>query len=335
LRLGRDLPADVAALDAKPEVARSLGFEGVKVIGIGATVKAAPLKQIQTALKYLTVKVPGYDFYVFSGNWAQLAARNHRPNIWYCHTPPRLLYDLNESYAQRLNPVVRVGFRAWTWVQRLLDQRNMRYVDRVVANSENTRQRIRTYYGIDAPVLHAPVDTTKYYNKPAEDYWLSVGRIYPEKRVELQVEAFRKMPGKKLKIVGPKGGRYADDVLANLPANVEYLGEADDARLKELYARCRGLICTAGDEDFGITVIEAMASGKPAVAVDEGGYRETVVDGVTGRLCRADADSITEAVKEVDRDPLGFRLACGKRAREFDTAVFNGRLKELIGGKTG
>jgi len=101
------------------------------------------------------------------------------------------------------------------------------------------------------------------------------------------------------------------------------LGEVSEEELIDLYAQCKGLICTAMDEDFGLTPVEAMASGKPVVAVKEGGFLETVVDGVTGRLVEARSDSIIEAVLEVSEEGcLPYKEACIERARGFSEDTF-------------
>ncbi len=103
-----------------------------------------------------------------------------------------------------------------------------------------------------------------------------MNRLYPEKRIELQIEAFRRMPEENLVVVGgfAKGdhaSRYAENLIKNLPPNARFLGEVTEEELQDLYARCRGLVCTALNEDYGLTPLEAMASGKPVIAIDEGG----------------------------------------------------------------
>jgi glycosyltransferase involved in cell wall biosynthesis len=330
LRLARDFNAVVKCLDYNPKVQDELGFNDVQVKEIGKTPNLIGLKQTLTSLKYRNLSISGYDLHIFSGNWCQLAAKRHHPNIWYCHTPPRLLYDLNETYKKKLHPIVQPLFRKWCGWLKAMDQENAKDIDIIIANSENTKERIRKFYCMEVEVIHAPVDTGKYMNNKAEDFWLSVNRIYPEKRIELQLEAFRMMPDKRLKIVGPIGGTYAESLLQKLPNNVTYLGALDDEYLTDLYSRCRGLVCTSADEDFGITAIEAMASGKPVIAVDEGGYRETVVDGVTGRLTASDAKSRAEAISEVDEDVEGYQFACQKRAAEYDTFVFNKKFGKVV-----
>jgi glycosyltransferase involved in cell wall biosynthesis len=112
--------------------------------------------------------------------------------------------------------------------------------------------------------------------------------------------------------------------------NVTVLSEIPEEKLIELYGRCRGLIATSRDEPFGMNAVEAMASGKPVIAVKEGGYRETIVDDVTGALVDASEAGIIDGVKLIGRDPSKYRDACICQARKFDVAVFLRGIAGLI-----
>jgi glycosyltransferase involved in cell wall biosynthesis len=163
-----------------------------------------------------------------------------------------------------------------------------------------------------------------------------VNRLYPEKRIELQVEAFRIVPEERLVIVGgyAKGdhaSRYAEKIGRDLPPNVSLCGEVSEDVLRSLYSRCKGHICTAIDEDYGLTPLEAMASGKPVVAVNEGGYRETVT-GQTGLLVEPNVDKIAGAVRFIAKDPARYREHCFNRAKEFDIAEFRNQIEAAIPG---
>ena len=151
----------------------------------------------------------------------------------------------------------------------------MRQVERIATNSENTARRIREYLGRDCTVIYPPCDTSKFHYANDENFWLSVNRLYPEKRIETQLSAFANMPEEKLVIVGNSGigdhsVAYAKKIRESLPPNVKLISDMPESVLIDYYSRCRGLITTAMDEDFGLTVVEAMASGKPVIAVGEG-----------------------------------------------------------------
>ena len=152
----------------------------------------------------------------------------------------------------------------------------------------------------------------------------------------MQIDAFRQMPDKKLLVIGDCGRGdvaegYADQIKKNLPPNVSIISNVSENDLIEYYARCRGFITTALDEDFGMTVVEAMASGKPVIAVKEGGYLESVVDGKTGTFIDCNPGSIVKAVESIsDSGPL-FKEACLEQSKKFDVAIFLKEMDDLIG----
>jgi glycosyltransferase involved in cell wall biosynthesis len=336
LTLARALHADVITTDVNEDSIRRMGFEDVRVISLGGTLKIPPLKQIHASLLFAFCDFSKeYDFFIFSGNWAHYAARRHKPNMWYCHTPVRAFYDLKDSMADRQpNLFFKFLFLLWADTHLYFDKLSVRNVEKIITNSENTMKRVRKFYGRGAKVIYPPVQIDKYKFKKSGDFWLSVNRLYPEKRVEMQIEAFKKLPNEKLLIVGGYGaGDHAEAYqrkLTPLPPNVKMLGPIDDKKLAELYSTCKGLIVTAIDEDFGLTPIEAMAAGKPVVAVKEGGYLETVGPGITGELVKPDVKDIIKGIVKVSKNPLRYRKACEERAKEFSEQIFIKKIKEEI-----
>jgi glycosyltransferase involved in cell wall biosynthesis len=336
LALARGLGADLITTDINNGSVAKLGFDDVKIISIGRTPKIAPFKQIYASILFASCRFPKYDFYIFSGNWAHYAARRHKPNLWYCHTPVRAFYDLREyALANQKSPIHRAIARAWISIHSVFDQWTLKDINCIATNSANTGKRIKKYYSRDAKVIYPPIPINKFRSSDFGNYWLSVNRLYPEKRIPLQIEAFRKMPRETLKIAGwYSEGDHAKSKLGyldHLPKNVELLGSVSEDELIKLYASCKGFICTAMDEDFGMTPVEAMASGKPVVAVNEGGYVESVVDGVTGRLVEPSVASIICAVEEISKNGCSaYREACLKRARSFDESIFLDKMKMEI-----
>ncbi|HWQ20183.1 MAG TPA: glycosyltransferase [Methanotrichaceae archaeon] len=337
LMLARALNADLITTDVSREALGHLGYGDVNVISLGNTIKYPPLKQITASLMFARCDFSDkYDFFIFSGNWSHYAAKRHRPNLWYCYTPVRAFYDLRESMISRQpGTVLKVLATLWIDCHRRFDQRSVKNLDQVVAISKNVQKRIEEYHGMSSCVIYPPVDTSRFRFKEYGDFWLSVNRIYPEKRIDLQFDAFRAMPEEKLVVVGgyalgDHAAQYHDKLVSRIPPNVKMLGEVSEQELIDLYARCKGLICTALDEDFGLTPVEAMASGKPVVAVDEGGFKETVVQGETGLLIRADSSDIIRAVKEISKDPARYREPCIARAREFDLPAFLDQISRLM-----
>jgi glycosyltransferase involved in cell wall biosynthesis len=339
--LARELKADIITTDVDRDSLGKLGYEDIKVISLGKTIAYPPLKQISASLMFLRCDLSrDYDFFIFSGNWAHYAARKHKPNMWYCHTPVRAFYDQKtEMIARQPGDLMKLLATSLIKCHSWFDKRSVGDLEEIIANSRNVEQRIRKAYNRSCTVIHPPVDTSRFRFKEYGDFWLSVNRIYPEKRIELQFDVFRGLPEEKLVVVGgyalgDHAAKYYHELIKDIPENVMMRGTVSEEELIELYAGCKGLICTAVDEDFGLTPLEAMASGKPVVAVNEGGFLETVVDGETGLLVNAKIDELISAVQEVgatiSTSPERYKAKCMKRANEFDIPVFLKRIRRSI-----
>lgn len=330
--IAQTLCADIITTDIE-----SLGRidSNLPVTSLGGTLKTPPLKQISAEFRFSTCDFSEeYDLFIFSGNWAHHAAARHHPNFWYCHTPVRAFYDLYDTFLERLPFFQRQAFIFWSSIYRPRDQHAVSFVDQIVTNSRNTQGRIQKYYQRDASIIYPPIDTSRYSCREYGDFWLSVNRLYPEKRIDLQIECFRRLPDKRLLIVGGyaegiHASGYVESLIENLPPNVEMLGEVSEDQLLDLYSRCRGLICTALNEDFGMTPVEAMASGKPVVAVNEGGFRETITP-ETGMLVGADIGELVAAIKVVSDNQSRYRDTCIAQAMKFDRSVFDERLWDIV-----
>ena len=341
LTLASAFDADLYVTDLDQSLPERAGMPAVRATEIARVPQKAPMRQNAQARAFRDASIPDHDVYVLSGNWAVFAAPRLRPNLWYCHTPVRVFYDLRDSVLGSLSPVRRAAARRWIERRRPEYEAAVEGVDTIVANSRNVSGRIRQFLGRTSEVVYPPVDTARYRFVRVGDFWLSVNRLSHEKRIGLQMEVFRRLPRERLVVAGgPQVGARMERVVRSLdpPQNVEFLGEVDDAKLRDLYATCRGLIATSQDEDFGLGPVEAMASGKAVVAVDEGGYRESVVHRTTGWLQPAAPERLAACVAEASPDALtAMRGACEARARQFDARRFVDRMRELLepmAGKT-
>lgn len=338
LTLAKHFDADLITTAFDESLPERAGFLGIRVVSLGDILRQPPLKQIHASWKFARTHLDGYDFHVFIGNWAHYAAGRLHPNAYYCLTPTRSFYDQRTAMIARLPVPNRWVARAWSSAHARFERRSIQRCDDVVAISENVRRRVQRYYGRDAQVIYPPVATGRHRFQELGDFWLSVSRMYPEKRIELQLDIFRRLPKEKLVIVGGhSAGDLAERYLARLkpPSNVTLLGEVPENRLVDLYGRCRGFLTTAVDEDFGITPVEAMAAGKCVLATDEGGYRETVADGKTGFLFPPDSDAFAAKIRQLDDSALrSMKEACVARAREFDESVFLEKMRALVEAAT-
>jgi glycosyltransferase involved in cell wall biosynthesis len=218
------------------------------------------------------------------------------------------------------------------------NKENIKNVDSIITNSENIRQKVKNTYSRESKVIYPPIETKKYNPLPHEGYWLSINRLVPLKRIELQINAFKYMPEQKLYIIGDKENKDYYDYLNSIKSeNIVFLGVVNEKEKIDKLSKCKGLIFTASDEDFGMSVVEAMASGKPVIAPNEGGCRETIQDGVTGILINnIDSQKIVQAVYKIEENGFEkYKDKCMSRAKMFDVESFTNSIIEHIEERLG
>lgn len=337
LTLARELHAPVYTTNINQDMIRAMGFSDVTLHSIGTIPINAPLRQQLASLRFRFLNLRDrYDCVIIAGDWAISGAVNHNA-LWYVHSPIRELWD---SYRYVRNEMVpwykRPFFDLWVRVNRRMNRSHVHQAKAYVCNSENTRARLKNFLEVDGEVIHPPVDTGAYHYRPHEGYWLSVNRLINHKRIEVQLEAFKNLPHERLVIVGSYEQSntftsYAESILNNLPPNVTVISWVPREQLLLLYGGCIGCITTARDEDFGMTAVEAMASGKPVIAPNEGGYRESIVPGETGWLLDSvSGDALTHAIIHAKSRASGCRKACEARAQQYDTKHFIAAIKEQL-----
>jgi glycosyltransferase involved in cell wall biosynthesis len=202
-------------------------------------------------------------------------------------------------------------------------------VDVYIANSRTVRTRIQKYYKREAHIIYPPVDTGKFFISPDEkDYFLIGGRLAPYKRVDIVIEAFLGTE-KKLKIFGDGVDLPRLKKIAGKAPNIEFLGRVSEEEKAELYSRCIAFI-NPQEEDFGITVVEAMASGRPVLAYKKGGAVETIIDGQTGILFSSQtAAGIKAAVDRIGEHEFDPRKI-SEHAGQFSLERFKQEIKRFI-----
>lgn len=252
-------------------------------------------------------------------------------HICYCHTPTRYLWSdthqyINElkynKYFKKVISLVLNYIRMW---DRLAADR----VDKYIANSGFVAKRIKKYYNRESAVIYPPVETGQFSIAPAiGDYFLIGGRLAPYKRVDIVIEACKKL-GKKLKIYG-NGVDFARlKKIAKGYDNIEFLGWVDDAAKAELYASALAFIYPQ-EEDFGITAVEAMASGRPVIAYRRGGATETVIDGLSGIFFNEQTvASLAQALNNFNNFKFNPEII-KQRAEQFSVERFKKKIKEFV-----
>ncbi len=254
-------------------------------------------------------------------------------HICYCHTPMRWCWNYREyverehlgKLARSVLPFLITGLRIW-------DQTSAMRVDHFIANSPVVAERIQKYYRRDAVVIPSPVEVSRFPFDPdtrVEDYFLVVSRLIPYKRIDLAIEACNRLQ-LPLAIIG--GGRDLERLKHLAGPTIRFLGRLSDEEVAYYHAHCRALLFP-GEEDFGITPLEAQASGRPVIAYGAGGVLASVVDGVTGAFfLEQTVESLASVLSSFDErsyDPKTIR----NHALEFDLPRFHRRILQFIEAK--
>ncbi len=249
-------------------------------------------------------------------------------HLCYCHSPIRYAWDLQHQYLAHGNPFTTAVARILLHYIRLWDTRTANGVDSFVANSRFIARRIHKAYGRDATVVYPPVAVENFYPcADKSDYYVTASRLVPYKRVELIVEAFAHMPEKRLVVIGD-GPEYAR-IKRIATRNVELVGHQSQAKLRDYMQNARAFVF-AGEEDFGIILVEAQAAGTPVIAYGKGGATETVIEGETGVFFHEQtAHSVMRAVQ--DFDPASLNVTDIRRnAERFSIAAFRNHFRETV-----
>lgn len=202
-------------------------------------------------------------------------------HICYCHTPTRYLWTDTHSYVKELkhSSIIKGLLPFFLSSLRMWDALAADRVDKFIANSKTVQERIRKYYRRESDIIYPPVELSQFkISDKVGDYYLAGGRLAAYKRLDLVVEAFNRL-GFKLKIFGE--GPEFKKLRSSAKKNIEFLGKVSSQEKGELYSKCIAYI-NPQEEDLGITLLEATASGRPTIALAAGGALETLVDGVTG-----------------------------------------------------
>ena len=332
LKIAQHYKAKIYTAEYKPEGT----FEGyndldIEVVGRQGLLRALPYGRASQGLSYglsfYGIKLnDDYDVinaHIAPSHWIR---KNNERVLWYCHTPLRDVYDL---YKYRLSqkklhqkPIHMLGAQAI----RMIDKGVVKSIENIVANSFNTRSRIIKYYGRkDARVLGGGVEYKDYDKGDDDKYFFYPSRISPNKRQDFAIRAFnhfkRQLPGYRLIIAGPVSqdkfyqSYYSKIVaLSKMIGDIEVLTDVNDRQLKALYSNCTAVLYPPINEDYGLVPLEAMASYKPVIAVNEGGMKETVEDKKTGMLVNT-MDDMGNAMKEIAENPSLARQM-GKLGRE-------------------
>lgn len=252
----------------------------------------------------------GYDLILSSSHLSAkgVIINQDQLHICYCHSPCRFAWDLYHQYLEESGLIKGIkGFLAQAFLSRLRiwDQISNQRVHHFIANSGYISSRIQHVYGRSSEVVYPPVDTEAFDLQEVKgDYYFAASRLVPYKKMDLIVEAFAKMPDKKLILTG--SGTEAEKIQKLIRPNIEYRKEADFQTFQKLMAGAKAFVFAA-EEDFGITMAEALSCGTPVLAFGKGGATEIVESGKSGFLFKTQSvQSIIDCVNLFEKMGVEF-----------------------------
>ena len=255
-------------------------------------------------------------------------------HICYCYTPMRYAWDLYHSYMKSLKGIKSVVARLIFHYLRIWDLASSARVDHFIAISKYVAERIKKKYRRESFVIYPPVDIEKFeVSFKREDFYLTVSRIVPYKRIDLIVEAFRISPDRRLFIIGD--GPLLKEIKRNAPKNVEFLGYQPFEVVKDYMKKAKAFIFAA-IEDFGMSPVEAQACGTPVIAYGRGGVLETVIENKTGIFFyEQNPIAILDAIKEFEKkedkfDPEKIRQSVLKFNKNRFKKEFEDKVNEIM-----
>ena len=298
------------------------------------------LPLMPAALRFLDLR--GFDLVISSSHCVAKGARVPPgiPHLAYVHSPMRYMWDQFDSYfgPGLASLPVRLAAAACRPALQAWDRRTAADPDALVANSHHVARRIAQFWGREAEVIHPPVDLGRFGVRPPAagrgGYFLWLGALAPYKRVDLAVEAFRRT-GQVLWIAGD--GQDARLLREGLPSNVRWLGKVPDADVPELYRGARALVFP-GEEDFGIAPLEALASGRPVIALARGGALETLTPETGLFFDSATPEALVETVGRFEAfersfEPERARARAELFSEERFRAAVRRKVEALIAGR--
>jgi glycosyltransferase involved in cell wall biosynthesis len=248
-------------------------------------------------------------------------------HVCYCNNPTRFLWMYHSYLEYEHMPAVALKILPWVATRlRVWDFAAAQRVDYFIAGSHNASRRIAKFYRRDSEVLQPPVDVGALTASPGHgDYFLVASRLQPYKRIDLAVQACTQLE-LPLHVLGDGPDRRRLENMAG--PTVKFSGHVSDDEVRRKLATCLALIFP-GEEDFGMTPVEAQASGRPVIAFSAGGALETVVEGETGRFFR---EPTVESLAEVLRsfEDTFDRAALRASAERFDKHAFVEKLYSLL-----
>jgi glycosyltransferase involved in cell wall biosynthesis len=257
-------------------------------------------------------------------------------HICYCHTPTRYVWSDTHQYINELkyNKYLKKIISLILNYVRIWDRQAADRVDVFIANSRTVQKRIKKYYRRNSHIIYPSIEEEKFnISSKVGDYFLAGSRLVPYKRIDIVIQACREL-GLKLKVFGDGIDMPRLKEIAGDDSNIELLGRVSDEERQRLFSECRAYI-NPQREDFGITIVEAMASGRPVIALGQGGATETIKAGETGEFFSMESqESLQGVLKSFDHSKYDPQLI-RQHALKFSKENFKKQVREFVEGEYG
>lgn len=312
-----------------PETAYE-GFEKLKINIVKPTVK------IFSPFTFFK-KFKGFDIHITNGFPSNFISIRNKYTIWICYSPTRYFYDLKKITFEQASICGKILLSLKNLLFKKIDLSSAKKMDIILPISENVQKRVKKYYKKDAPNIFYPgVDFNEYKRGEYDDYLLCVSRLEGPKRVDMIVKSMNFVKNKKIKlyIVGDGSEREKIKKLCEKKDNVKFIGKVEEEKLRGLYSNCLAVIYCPIDEDWGLVPIEAAASEKLTLGVNEGGLKETIIDGQTGFLLNK--PSPQKIAKKIDCVANNKKIAkkmgieAKKYAKKYDWKFILPKFEKLV-----
>ncbi len=294
--------------------------------------------QLYILLMPLALKALNLDDYELiitfeSGPAKGIKTKYNNRHISYVHSPMRYIWDMHDEYIQSSSLLEKIYLKIITPILRAWDIKTSKYPKKIICNSNFVKKRIKKYWNRNAEVVYPGIDIVNTQKYHSENFYLFIGELNHYKKADLVFDAF-KQSGRRLKIIGK--GPFYNQFSNSYTDNIDILGRVSDEKKWQLIKSCKALIFPS-KEDFGLVPIEAMIFGKPVIAFNSGGAKETVINGKTGYLFNEqNVSSLNEKINVFEKNYLDFdsneiiKHGHSFSSKEFQKNFFSIITKQLL-----
>jgi len=297
-------------------------------------------------INFLKMKIDhDYDVLNPHGVPSEWIRNRNRRVCWYCHTPSRLAFDLHDFSIKKFNPVQRLAMEPQLALFRLIDRHIAKKIEKICVNSSNTKERVSKYlHRPDAEIVRPGITPERFSCESYEKFFFYPSRMVPEKRIEYTIEAFKKFSRSnktkdwKLIISGYVQNKQEEAYLRHLAviskgSNISFAKNPSNSEFSGFYSNCYSVLFSAMNEDWGNIPLEGMASSKPVISVNEGGPRESIVDGKTGYLVNSTDEMADRMIYLADHPDICEQMGKAGRKRveqNYTWKIFLDRMEKAF-----